>query len=135
MRPLHGHRILVVEDERPVRMLLRVVLESAGATVVEAENGQQALRLLEVEGLFDLLVSDMNMPELDGAGLVTAIRGRWGNSMPVLMCSAMDVIAQSPELGQLVQGVISKPFSPPALVSAAASAAARAHEHEGCVSE
>lgn len=135
MRPLLGHRILVVEDERPVRMLLRVVLESAGATVVEAENGQQALRLLEVEGLFDLLVSDMNMPELDGAGLVAAVRGRWGNAMPVLMCSAMDVIAQSPQLGPLVQGVISKPFSPPALVRAASLAAGHAHDTEQCVSE
>ena len=48
MKPLSDMTILVAEDERPVRMLLRVVLEAAGARVLEAEHGGIALRLLDL---------------------------------------------------------------------------------------
>ena len=125
MTALNHTRILIVEDERPVRMLLRVVLEAAGATVLEAENGRQALRLLEVEPMgFDMVLTDLNMPEVDGEQLVQAIRAQWGDNTPIVMCTAMNIAVRSPMLLNLVQGVVTKPFSPPELVRAVAQAVA-----------
>lgn len=125
-RVLDQYTVLIAEDERAVRMLLRVVLEGAGATVLEAENGRQALRLLELEpGRFDLVITDLNMPVMDGEQLVVAIRSQFGKSLPIIMCSAMDVLGRAPMLQHLMSGIVNKPFSPPELVRAAALALAQ----------
>ena len=119
MMPLADTRILVVEDERPVRMLLRVVLEAAGARVVEAEDGWQALRLLDLtapEEAFDLVLSDLNMPRVDGAQLVRTLRMERGADLPVVLCTAMGVLAQDPSLRHSIQAVVTKPVAPTELV-------------------
>ena len=65
--------ILVVDDARVVRMLEAHTLANAGFDVVEAENGLDALE--KVKGrAFDLIVTDINMPELDGIGLIKELR-------------------------------------------------------------
>lgn len=124
MQPLHDITILVAEDERPVRMLVRVVLEAAGARVLEAEQGAVALRLLDLHPEVDLLCTDVNMPVLDGVGLTRAARMR-RPALPVVACTAMDVDASSPELGALVDAVVQKPFVPSELVRAIDAALAR----------
>ena len=68
---LHS-RILVVDDEAEIADLLRDVLESAGYEVVTAESGAVALELL-AEARFDAIVSDVRMPDLDGAALWRAV--------------------------------------------------------------
>lgn len=117
MQPLHDITVLVAEDERPVRMLVRVVLESAGARVIEAEHGAIALRLLDLHPEVDVLCTDVNMPVLDGAGLTRAARLRRPD-LPVVACTAMDLVASHPELARSVDGVVQKPFVPSALVHA-----------------
>lgn len=117
MQPLHDITVLVAEDERPVRMLVRVVLESAGARVIEAEHGAIALRLLDLHPEVDVLCTDVNMPVLDGAGLTRAARLRRPD-LPVVVCTAMDLDASYPELARSVDGVVQKPFVPSALVHA-----------------
>jgi CheY-like chemotaxis protein len=117
MQPLHDITILVAEDERPVRMLVRVVLESAGARVIEAENGAVALRLLDLHPEVDVLCTDVNMPLLDGAGLTLEARDR-RPQLPVVACTAMDLDASYPELARTVDGVVQKPFVPSELVRA-----------------
>jgi DNA-binding response OmpR family regulator len=77
--------VLVVEDEDDVRRLVRVLLERAGHTVVEAANGLEALRLLETEAP-DLVVLDVAMPELDGWQTLERIRDL--SDVPVLMLTA-----------------------------------------------
>ena len=67
-----GSRILVVDDEVEIADLLRDVLESAGYEVVTAESGAVALELL-AEARFDAIVSDVRMPDLDGAALWRAV--------------------------------------------------------------
>lgn len=125
MLPLSPHRILVAEDERAVRMLLRVVLEAAGATVVEAEHGGQALRMLELGEPFDLVITDLNMPELDGLDLARQVRTRWRH-MPLLLCTAMEPTTRTEEAAHLFAAVLPKPFAPQDLVRAAADAVAEA---------
>lgn len=117
MQPLQDITILVAEDERPVRMLVRVVLESAGARVIEAENGAIALRLLDLHPEVDVLCTDVNMPILDGAGLTLAARMRRPH-LPVVACTAMDLDVSYPELARAVDGLVQKPFVPSDLVRA-----------------
>ncbi|MCW2928441.1 MAG: response regulator receiver protein [Thermoleophilia bacterium] len=124
MKPLADITILIAEDERPVRMLLRVVLEAAGARVIEAEHGAVALRLLDLHPEIDLLCTDVNMPILDGVGLVAATRQR-RPQLPVIACTAMNVDDSYPTLAPMVDGVVQKPFVPSDLVRTIGAALAR----------
>lgn len=117
MRPLTNITVLVAEDERSVRMLLRVVFESAGARVIEAEDGLQALRLFELHPEIDALCTDVNMPNLDGLGLVAALRER-APSLPVVACTALDLYGHAASLRTVVDGHVQKPFSPSDVVRA-----------------
>jgi DNA-binding response OmpR family regulator len=77
--------VLVVEDEDDVRRLVRVLLERAGHTVVEAANGLEAISMLEGDAP-DLVVLDVAMPELDGWQTLERIRDL--SDVPVLMLTA-----------------------------------------------
>ena len=68
-------RILLIDDEDNVRATLRKVLEAAGHEVLEAANGEQALRLEEA-GPLDLVVTDIIMPQMDGFGSIHLLRKR-----------------------------------------------------------
>lgn len=128
MKPLADITVLVAEDERPVRMLLRVVLESAGARVLEAEHGGVALRLLELHPDVDVLCTDVNMPVVDGEKLVAEAR-RARPNLPVVACSALDLESSRPGLAQGVDAVVQKPFVPSDLVRAIDTAIdRRAHQ-------
>lgn len=70
---LHGARILVVDDEPAVRISLSGILESQGAQVVAAGEGQQAISLL-AQADFDLVLLDLRMPGLDGLRVLEAVQ-------------------------------------------------------------
>ena len=79
--------VMIVDDEVGVRALLTKVLEQAGFRVTSAPDGQQALELLESEpGDFDLVITDIVMPTLDGLELIRAITERYP-SLPVIAIS------------------------------------------------
>jgi two-component system chemotaxis response regulator CheY len=68
-------KVLVVDDQNSVRQMTRIMLEQIGVRQVhEAENGVQAMDTASVQPL-DLIISDYNMPEMDGLGLLRAVRG------------------------------------------------------------
>jgi len=68
-------KVLVVDDQTSVRQMTRLTLEQIGVRLIhEAENGAQAVEKASVQPL-DLIISDFNMPEMDGLGLLRAIRG------------------------------------------------------------
>lgn len=71
-----GERVLVVEDEAAVRSLISTVLGTSGYAVRAAESGAEAVRALE-ESTYDLIISDLRMPGLDGEGLFEQVRARW----------------------------------------------------------
>ncbi|MCM2373606.1 hybrid sensor histidine kinase/response regulator [Aporhodopirellula aestuarii] len=82
------HRILVVDDSMTTRALIKSILETAGYDVSAARDGQHALDLLN-EHEFDLVVSDVDMPRLDGFGLTTAIRAQERlKGLPVVLVTA-----------------------------------------------
>ncbi len=70
-----GMKVLVVDDQNSVRQMTRITLEQIGIRHVhEAENGKLAMDTATLQPL-DLIISDYNMPEMDGLGLLRAIRG------------------------------------------------------------
>ena len=67
-------RILTVDDSRTMRAMLDMTLSSRGFDVVQAEDGQAALDWLETNEV-DLIITDINMPRLDGFGFIERLRG------------------------------------------------------------
>src|SRR3954454_12243531 len=80
-------KIMVVDDERPVRESLRRALELEGYEIELAEDGGEALERLEAEAQPDALVLDVLMPGIDGLEVCRRLR-RGGNQLPVLMLTA-----------------------------------------------
>jgi DNA-binding response OmpR family regulator len=79
--------VLVVEDEEPVRELLRKLLASQGYRVLEARHGMDAIRILERHrGPVDLMITDVVMPEIDGLELTERVR-MTRPDLPVLFIS------------------------------------------------
>jgi class 3 adenylate cyclase len=90
----HGARLLVADDNKVNRLLLMRSLELQGHRVAAASNGRQALEMLQAEP-FDLLLLDIEMPELDGFQLLEQLR-RDGTlrDVPVIVTSSLEGIAQ-----------------------------------------
>jgi two-component system chemotaxis sensor kinase CheA len=83
-------RLLLVDDSMTTRTLERNILESAGYDVMAAADGRAALELLERHGA-DLVVSDVEMPHLDGLGLLTAIRASSRfRDLPVILLTSLE---------------------------------------------
>lgn len=110
------YRILVVDDEAKIRLLIRKYAEFEGHAVTEAENGMEAVNLCRQDpDKFDIIIMDVMMPELDGFSAVAEIRKI--ASPAVIMLSARgeeyDKI-HGFELG--VDDYVVKPFSPKELM-------------------
>jgi len=105
-------RILIAEDEEPVRTLLQRALAEDGHVVTLAVDGAEALDLLnEADGGFDLLLTDIQMPVMDGIALALAV-ARDHPTMPIVMMTGYaDQRARAAGLDSLVLDVIAKPFS------------------------
>jgi two-component system chemotaxis response regulator CheY len=110
--------ILTVDDSPSMRMLLRVALTDLGYTVIEAEDGVHALETLDGAEP-DLLITDINMPRMDGFGLIAEVRGQGRRSLPILVLTT----ESSDEKKQRARdagatGWIVKPFHPEKLAAA-----------------
>ena len=81
-------KILIVEDDQELRQLFGHVLLKNGYAVKEVANGKEALDALETD-YYDLMISDIMMPQMDGFELVRSLR-ETGNRIPVLMITAKD---------------------------------------------
>ncbi len=81
-------KILIAEDDRELRQLFAKVLTRDGYTVKGVSNGKEALAAIEAE-YYDLIISDIMMPVMDGYELVNTLRDS-GNTTPVLMITAKD---------------------------------------------
>lgn len=85
-------RILVVDDEEPIREVVCSMLESSGYECVQACSGKDALEHLRKDTNFQLVLSDLMMPELDGVGLLEGVRRRY-KELPVVMVTAVHDIS------------------------------------------
>jgi CheY-like chemotaxis protein len=80
-------RILVVDDEPDMRMLLRMTLERSGFEVEEAGSGEEAVEA-SVDPTIDLMLLDMNLPGINGLEVVSAIRADGRSDLPVILLTA-----------------------------------------------
>jgi two-component system cell cycle response regulator CpdR len=105
-------RILIAEDDDGVRSFVCRALAHAGHEVVETEDGGLASeRITEEEGRFDLLLSDIKMPVMDGIALALDVAARYPEVTIMLMTGFADQRERAHGLDQLIYDVIPKPFS------------------------
>jgi DNA-binding response OmpR family regulator len=111
--------ILIVEDNSVLSDVMRFNLERAGFKVTVAANGQQGLQFLTTQK-FDLMITDFQMPGVNGAGLCQGVREELKiHDMPILMCSAKGLELDAEELRHKwqVSQLLFKPFSMREIVS------------------
>ena len=122
-------KVLVVDDIMEMRTMIRTMLESAGHSVIEANDGRAAIKVLRSPEPIDVLVTDILMPEADGLEVIRAAAGRpylgiiaisgGGNYMPAAVSLAM-----SEAFG--ARKVLFKPFRKQELLEAVSSVVAGA---------
>jgi DNA-binding NtrC family response regulator len=104
-------RVLVVDDEPNVRMVLKMLLEDDGYEVVTAESGEQGIETLEKESVLDLIISDLKMPGMDGLALLKNMK-RSGRDVPLIMITAYGSIEKAVEaMKSGAADFITKPFN------------------------
>jgi len=111
--PIHhgdGQSVLLVEDDESVRLLVRDVLEELGYRATEAADGQQAVRILEQGQRFDLMISDVGLPGMNGRQLAEIAREHLPD-LPILFVTgyAESAAVRSGFLSKNMQ-MIAKPF-------------------------
>jgi len=111
-------RILAVDDSSSMRDIVRIALTGAGFDVTQASDATQALALAR-QSTFDIVLSDVNMPGMDGIGLIRALRAEPAyRCTPILMLTtegSADRKREGKEAG--ATGWIVKPFDPGQLVA------------------
>jgi PAS domain S-box-containing protein len=109
-------RVLVVEDDLMVRQTTRRILIEFGYEVVEAPDGDAALRLLDTMATPDVVITDLVMPSLDGVELSARLRQRWPQ-LPVILVSGYTNRPESVrQASSHITRYLSKPFSPTELL-------------------
>ncbi len=105
-------RILLTEDDDAVRSFVARALEMDGHTVTTASDGAEASEVLhQTSGEFDLLLSDIKMPMMDGIALSLNVARDWPSLPILLMTGYADQRERAFGLEELVEDVVSKPFS------------------------
>ena len=110
-------KVLIVDDQYSVRQMTRMTLEKIGiSNVQEAENGRDALATVSSQPL-DLIISDYNMPEMDGLGLLRAVRGHQAvRKLPFILLTGRgdrELVVKAAQAG--VNNYLVKPFTPDTL--------------------
>lgn len=118
-------RILLVEDEDDLRRLLRLMLVKSGYTVVEARNGKEALAAVQPAEPFDLILTDLIMPEKEGIEIIGAFRNDFPDTKIIAMsgggrANAVDYLKVAEIMG--AHAVLAKPFSNETLIQTVSDA-------------
>ena len=107
--------MLVADDDRQMRRLIRMILERDGHQVIEAADGLDAIDLIEANR-FDLMILDLDMPRLDGLGVLEELRSRiLTASVPVIVLTARTEDSEVPVLDLGAQDFLTKPVQPQSL--------------------
>lgn len=110
-----AEKILVVDDERPVREVVALILERAGYEVVRATNGREAIEVAAKDNP-QLIILDMRMPGLHGIDTCRELRSRQGSrGIPILVLTGY-VENERAALDTGVDGFLTKPFRPEELI-------------------
>lgn len=115
-----GKVVLTVDDSRTMRDMLRLALTDAGHTVVQADDGQHGVEVLAETPDVDVIVTDINMPRMDGYAFIEHVRGHSNNkSTPILVLTTESEPAKKQRAREAgATGWIVKPFDPAKLTAA-----------------
>jgi CheY-like chemotaxis protein len=102
-------RVLVVEDEANIRFLIVTLLRQLDFDVIEAMNGEDALDLLAQQPPFDVVVTDLQLPRVDGLQLIEIVKREFPHVKVVVVSAYQDRLAEALEKG--VHNQLRKPFS------------------------
>jgi two-component system chemotaxis response regulator CheY len=112
MTSWENKRVLVADDSQTMRLLIlfHVIKMMPGVKITEAVNGADALEKLKLQDV-DLILTDMNMPEMDGAGLITAVRRELKRDTPIIIITTRGELRDR-ERGMSVgaNGYVTKPL-------------------------
>jgi CheY-like chemotaxis protein len=118
-------RILIADDEESMRQLVARAIGMDGHETTTAEDGAEALEILvRNDGAFDLLLTDIKMPVMDGIALALAARRDFPNLTILLMTGFADQRERASGLDAIVHDVITKPFAVADIRTAVADALA-----------
>lgn len=106
--PKHIRRVMIVDDRPVNRMILEKQLQVMQVETSACENGQEALDQFAADCAFDLVLTDHNMPKLDGLELAQALRDA-GHETPIIMLSSNTGFAETDPAAKLLHAVLQKP--------------------------
>ena len=118
-------RILIADDEESMRVLVARAVALDGHEIVTAQDGAEALEILaDQDGAFDLLLTDIKMPVMDGIALALAVARDFPEVIILLMTGFADQRERASGLNAIVHDVVTKPFSVADIRTAVADALA-----------
>lgn len=105
---------LIVDDSVSMRQMVAYTLERAGFTVLQAGNGKEGVERLDAAGRVDLIVTDLNMPVMDGLEFIRAVRTRPAAKYTPLLMLTTESDDSKKQAGKAAgaTGWIVKPFNP-----------------------
>lgn len=115
-----GKHVLVVDDSASIRQMVEVTLKSAGFQVTTAGDGKQALGLCQAQS-FDFVLTDQNMPNMDGLTLIKSLRAlpSYGRTPIVVLTTEASDAMKAKGRAAGATGWMVKPFDPPKLLEVA----------------
>ena len=104
-----NQKILIVDDESNVREILEDILSTEGHHVQSSESGEEALNLLQNEA-FDLVFTDLSLPQMDGYSLADAIKSQWPQTSVCLITGWDNPLIAEKGIQNKVDRMLNKPF-------------------------
>ena len=113
-------KILIVDDSRTVRQLLKLILlKGLKCQITEAQDGLEAIEFLQMES-YDLVITDINMPNMDGLSLVNKVRGELELKIPIVIITTMGKEEDRDKgLALGANSYLTKPFNSTSVLKAA----------------
>jgi len=106
------HSILAIDDEAALLTFIQGILEHSGFRVVTANDGLEGISIFD-NGKFDLVITDIMMPNADGCAVAAFVRKKTGGSVPVIGISGTPWLLDE----KIFDAVLAKPFSIESLIS------------------
>lgn len=107
--------MLLVDDEEQIRTLVRRYLEGQNWQVIEASGGPEALLLLNEHPRIDLLITDIDMPDMSGIELATLVRARYPGAKVLYLTGFVERLFEGPGWLKAGETFLEKPFTPRAM--------------------
>ncbi len=117
-QPSAAATILVVDDEESIRVVARRILEGAGHLITEARDGLEGVAMLDGGTPLDLLMADLDMPELSGDVMATRVRSKRPDLKVLYVTGHIDKLMDERPLLWEGEAFLKKPFSVAALLEA-----------------